>query len=99
VSALVVLAGLWVLLGAVWLAIWPFFDRERPPVSVALLELQELETEKGRLIAEIHDLQLDFETGKLAEEDYRALEARLKTRAVDVIREMEARAGARPLAG
>jgi hypothetical protein len=99
VSAFVVLAGLWVLLGAVWLAIWPFFDRERPSIPVVLLELQELEAEKGRLFAEIHELQLDYETGKLADEDYRALEARLKTRAVDVIREMEARAGARPLAG
>src|SRR5688572_24937762 len=90
-SALVVLAGLWVLLGALWLAVWPFFERERLPVPVALLELQELETEKGRLLGEIHDLQLDYETGKLSEEDYGALEARLKARAVDVMREIEAR--------
>ena len=90
-TALAVLAGLWVLLGALWLALWPFFVRERPPVPVAHLELQELETEKGRLLGEIHDLRLDYETGKLSEEDYRALEARLKARAVDVIREIEAR--------
>jgi hypothetical protein len=93
VSALAVLAGLWVLLGALWLAVWPFFSRKHPPVPVALLELQELETEKGRLLGEIHDLQLDYETGKLSEEDYRALEARLKARAVDVMREIEAREG------
>ena len=91
-SAIVALAALWVLLGAIWLAVWPFLERERRPVPVVLLELQELEAEKARLIAEIHELELDYATGKLSEEDYRALEARLKTRAVEVIREIEARA-------
>lgn len=90
-TALLALAVLWILLGAVWLALWPLFGRGRPPVPVALLELQELEAEKGRLLAEIHELELDWQTGKLSENDYRAIEARLKTRAVDVMKEIEAR--------
>ena len=90
-SALLALAILWVLLAALWLAVWPLFERERPSVPLALLELQELEAEKTRLLDEIHELELDFQTEKLSEEDYRALEARLKTRAVDVLKEIEAR--------
>ena len=82
VSVLLALVGLWVLLGAVWLAVWPFFERQRPPVPVALLELQELETEKGRLLAEIHELQLDYETGKLVLEVIARINAELGTTAM-----------------
>lgn len=92
-SALAALAGLWVLLGAIWLAIYPFFQRTRPSLPLALLELQELEGEKARLLGEIHDLELDYQTGKLSDDDYRALEASLKSRAVAVIAEIEARTG------
>jgi len=91
VSALAALAGLWVLLGAIWLAVYPFLERTRPAVPVGLLELQELEVEKARLLGEIHDLELDFQTGKLSDDDYRALEAQLKSRAVVVLKEIEAR--------
>ena len=90
-TALVALAGLWVLLAALWLVVWPFFESRRPAVPVALLELQELEAEKERLLGEIHDLELDWQTGKLSEDDYRAIEAGLKTRAVEVLKEIEAR--------
>ena len=90
-TALAALLGLWVLLGAVWLAVWPFFERVRPAIPVGLLELQELETEKARLLGEIHDLELDYQTGKLSDEDYQALDARFKSRAVAVMKEIEAR--------
>jgi hypothetical protein len=91
VSALAALVGLWVLLAAIWLAVYPFLQRTRPAVAVGLLELQELEVEKARLLGEIHDLELDFQTGKLSDDDYRAMEAQLKSRAVVVLKEIEAR--------
>lgn len=91
---LLALAVLWVLLGAVWLSVWPLVARRREPVPVELLERQELETEKARLIDEIHELELDYQTGKLSEEDFRVIEARLKGRAVDVMRRLEAPVGA-----
>jgi hypothetical protein len=91
VTALAALLGLWVLLAAVWLAVWPFFERTRPEMPPALLELAELEAEKARLMGDIHDLELDYQTGKLSDEDYRALEARLKSRAVAVLAEIESR--------
>lgn len=90
-SALAALVGLWILLGAIWLAVYPFLERTRPAVAVGLLELRELEVEKARLLGEIHDLELDFQTGKLSDDDYRAMEAQLKSRAVVVLQEIEAR--------
>lgn len=90
-SALAALVGLWVLLAAIWLAVYPFLDRTRPAVAVGLLELRELEAEKARLLGEIHDLELDFQTGKLSDDDYRAMEAQLKSRAVVILQEIEAR--------
>ncbi len=95
-SALVALAALWILLGAIWLAVYPFFERTRPPMPLALLELQDLEAEKARLLGEIHDLELDYQTGKLSDDDYRALEARLKSRAVAVMKEIEERGAGKP---
>lgn len=84
------LVGLWVLLGAVWLAVWPLFARSGAPPPEAEVELAELEAEKGRLLAEIHELELDYETGKLSDEDQAAIEARLKARAVELMRRIDA---------
>ena len=91
-TALLVLAGLWLLLGAVWLAVYPLIagDRERREPTA---ELSELEAEKARLVQDLHELELDRATGKLSEEDWRDLDARLKTRAVETMREIDARAG------
>lgn len=90
-SGILALLALWVLLGAVWLAVWPFFSGGREPVDPRALELEELETEKARLLAEIHELELDYDTGKLSDEDYATLESRLKARAVEVMREIDER--------
>ena len=93
-SALTALVALWVILGAIWLAVYPFLMRTRPPLPLDVLELRDLEAEKARLLGEIHDLELDWQTGKLSEEDYRELEAGLKSRAVGVMAEIEDRSGA-----
>ena len=90
-SALLALAALWVLLGAIWLAVYPFLERTRPPQPLRVLELQDLEAEKTRLLGELHDLELDWQTGKLSEDDYRAIEMRLKSLAVAVMAEIEER--------
>lgn len=89
ISAIAALAGLWILLGAVWLAVYPFFRGEVEPVDDAEVELHDLSIEKERLLQQIHELELDWETGKLSEEDYRALDARLRSRAVEVMREID----------
>lgn len=94
IGAALALLGLWVLLGAVWLAVWPFFRPERAVADPSEAELRDLRIEKARLLGEIHELELDWETGKLSEEDYRALEARLKGRAVELMREIDEREAA-----
>lgn len=84
------LAGLWVLLAAVWAAVWPLFAGGGAPRSDADVERRELEVEKSRLLQEIHELELDYDTGKLSDEDRSAIEARLKGRAVEIMRRIDA---------
>ncbi|MGH7557043.1 MAG: hypothetical protein ACREMD_04575 [Gemmatimonadota bacterium] len=88
-TPLLVLAGLWLLLGAVWLATWPLLAA-RTGGDAASAELRDLEAEKDRLVREIHELELDRATGKLSDEDYRDLDARFKRRAVDTLRKIDA---------
>ena len=83
------LLGLWVLLGAIWLAVWPLLGGGSEVRPEAEIELAELEAEKARLVAEIHELDLDYETGKLSDEDHREIESRLKGRTVEVMRKIE----------
>ncbi|MDX1661619.1 MAG: hypothetical protein R3326_07495 [Gemmatimonadota bacterium] len=90
-SGLLTLLALWVLLGAIWVAVWPFFSGERETIDPRLLELRELETEKARLVDELHEIELDYETGKLSDEDFERQRARLKARAVEVMREIDER--------
>lgn len=94
-TALLVLAGLWLLLGAVWLALYPLIagdpGRRKPTTG-----LSELEADKDRLVQELHELELDRATGKLSDEDWRELDARLKRRAVETIREIDLRTGSPP---
>ena len=89
IGLLLSLAGLWILLAAVWVAVWPLFTARGASRTDADVERQELEAEKARLLQEIHELDLDHATGKFSEEDYRAIEARLKARAVDVMQRLD----------
>ncbi|HET6616974.1 MAG TPA: hypothetical protein VFH69_04115 [Gemmatimonadota bacterium] len=84
------LVALWILLAAVWLAVWPLFVARAAPRADAEIERQELEAEKARLLQEIHELDLDYETGKLSDDDYRTIEARLKGKAVEVMQRIDA---------
>lgn len=90
IGLLVSLLGLWVLLGAVWMAVWPLIGSGGGAPADAEVELAELEVEKARLLGEIHELELDYETGKLSDEDHREIESRLKGRAVEVMRAIDA---------
>lgn len=89
------LVGLWILLAAVWLAAWPLIGRNRAATPASEIERREIEAEKARLLGEIHDLELDQATGKLSDEDFAAIEARLKARAVEVMRRLDAAAAPR----
>lgn len=85
------LLGVWVLLVAVWFAVWPLVSGGGREIDRSEIELRELEAEKARLLADLHELELDRETGKLSDADYETLQKRLKARAVEVMREIAAR--------
>ncbi len=92
------LVALWVLLAAIWAALWPLFGERSAAMSEVEVERQELEAEKARLLQEIHELELDHQTGKLSDDDYRSIEARLKGKAVEVMQRIDGRATAPPTA-
>jgi len=58
------------------------------------LERDELEAAREAKYREIRDAELDYRTGKLAEEDWRALDDQLRAEAVEILRRLdEARGG------
>ncbi|HET6343193.1 MAG TPA: hypothetical protein VFG78_13535 [Gemmatimonadota bacterium] len=71
-----------------------FAGGHEPTASTA--GLSELEAEKDRLVQDLHELELDRATGKLSEEDWRDLDARLKRRAVATLEEIDAARAAVP---
>ena len=53
-------------------------------------ELEALEAAKATKLSEIRDVELDFRTGKLSEDDYRALDRQLREEAVDLLHRLDA---------
>ena len=51
---------------------------------------EELEAAKAAKYAEIRDAELDFRTGKLSEEDWRAQDRALRAEAIDILRRLDA---------
>ena len=53
-------------------------------------QLADLEAAKEAKYREIRDAELDFRTGKLSEEDYRALDRALRAEAIELLRRIDA---------
>jgi flagellar biosynthesis/type III secretory pathway M-ring protein FliF/YscJ len=51
--------------------------------------LAELEARKEAKYREIRDAEMDFQTGKLSEEDHRALDRQLRAEAMEVLRAID----------
>ena len=49
----------------------------------------DLEAAKEAKYREIKDAELDFQMGKLSEEDWRALDAELRAQAIDILRQLD----------
>jgi len=78
------------------------FLREPAPASDRLDEPGELERrrldlveERDRALAALKELEFDHRTGKVSDEDYRALVGPLRRRAAETLRALEPRAEAR----
>jgi hypothetical protein len=55
--------------------------------------LAELEARKEAKYREIRDAELDYRTGKLSQEDYRALDRSLRREAIAILEEIDVAAG------
>jgi hypothetical protein len=51
--------------------------------------LEELEARKQAKYREIRDAEMDFKTGKLSEQDHRALDRQLRAEAMEVLRAID----------
>jgi hypothetical protein len=78
------------------------FVREPAPASDRLGELGELEQrrlqlveDRDRALAALKELEFDHRTGKVSDEDYRALVGPLRRGAAETLRALEPRAEAR----
>jgi len=78
-----------VLLGVVvWLVSGPL--RTAPAVEEAeAARREDLEAAKEAKYREIRDAELDYRTGKLSEEDWRALDRDLRAEAIDLLRRLD----------
>lgn len=88
-QAIMGLLALWIVAAVFWLAVYPLFGGRRT-LAARDLELRDLEAEKDRLVQELKDVELDYATGKLSDEDREALDQRLKAKAVAVMEAIEA---------
>ncbi len=70
--------------------IYPFF-RQRPHSvdSTEGDELQELHARRDTTYSMLKELEFDFQSGILSEEDYRDLQARYKGKAVSILKDMD----------
>jgi hypothetical protein len=79
-----------VLLGVVvWVVSGPLRAGASVPEEVEGARRDDLEAAKEAKYREIRDAELDFRTGKLSEEDWRALDRELRAEAMDLLRRLD----------
>jgi hypothetical protein len=74
----------------VWLVGAPLRAGPRAAEEETVAERQRLEAARDAKYREIRELELDHRTGKLADEDFRALDRQLRAEAVAILRELDA---------
>lgn len=84
--AFVAVSGFVLLLAVAYLIARPLIA---PTSEAEVKSRSALEDEKSRLFDAIRDLDLDFTTGKLSEDDYRRLRARSLAEAAEVVRAID----------
>ncbi len=72
--------------------IYPLF-KQRSPSADSVVEdekLQELHSKRNTAYSMLKELEFDFQSGILAEEDYRHLETRYKRKAISILKDTDA---------
>ena len=72
----------------VWVVSGPLRHGEDPEVATAG-QRAALEAARDAKYREIRDAELDFRTGKLSEEDWRALDRELRAEAMELLRRLD----------
>jgi hypothetical protein len=75
---------------AVFLIVGPLRDRRADTDPRRSAERADLEAAKEAKFREIRDAELDFRTGKLSRDDWRAMDAGLRAEAVELLRRLDA---------
>ncbi|HEX2085067.1 MAG TPA: hypothetical protein VHF89_05250 [Solirubrobacteraceae bacterium] len=73
-----------------WLVGAPLRAGPQAAEDRATAERQRLEAARDAKYREIRELELDRRTGKLSEQDFRALDRQLRAEAVAILRELDA---------
>jgi hypothetical protein len=92
VAVLVVILALVLLTAVIIVVASPLRAARRAPRAEARAEdgeLQELEARREAKYREIRDTELDFQTGKLSREDHAAIDATLRSEALDILDRLE----------
>ena len=70
--------------------VYPFLKRRSRSVeSVGDEKLQELYSQRETTYSMLKELEFDFQSGMLTEEDYRDLEARYKGKAISILKDID----------
>jgi hypothetical protein len=75
------------LVGVLYLIARPFLAPEEAPVEEAVSP--ELVSQKNRIINAIREIDMDYETGKLSEEDYKLLRSRYTAAAAEILKRID----------
>ncbi len=75
---------------ALFLIVGPLRDRRPDTDPRSSAERAELEAAKEAKFREIRDAELDYRTGKLSREDWRAMDSGLRAEAVELLRRLDA---------
>jgi hypothetical protein len=70
--------------------------RRRVPDTAGSRDLGALEAERDARLAAVRDAELDRATGKLSDDDHRALDAQLRSEALAAMRDLDEGRGAPP---
>lgn len=77
-----------VLLVVVWFVSGPLRSRQDDEV-IESAERADLEAARDAKYREIRDAELDYQTGKLSEADWRAVDRGLRAEAVEILRQLD----------
>ena len=81
-----------VLCGATALIVSPLYGKRRGLIGDDAEQVA-LEAARDAKFREIRDAELDFRTGKLSKQDYRALDNSLRSEAIELLRRLDAARG------